>query len=253
VANQAIIDAIRPALRGLIAQGQALSSLPHDGVKGYLREVLIRAMIEPFLPPSVCVVTGTIVTLDGVRKARNEDDLVLFSKERMPLLMNLGKALIPLEGVVAQIEVKSKLSRGDVVAAAKAATELQMKSLVEHGAPGGLLFAYASDNTEQTEVRRLLSVLQSPEVNYQPVTGQATSPIQGICVATRGTWLLAGSGGQSGWWFVPPEDEKHLLAFASVISNTMYQTAPGRFGVGRYLLEDSWMSGPDPACPCLVQ
>jgi hypothetical protein len=233
MANQTIIQAITPALKALVAQGEALAGLNHEGVKGYLREALIKLMIEPFLPLSVSVLTGTIVCVTGERKERNEDDLVIFSRDRVPLLLNLGKALIPLEGVLAQIEVKSELKRSDVVKAAKSAIELQRLALPVHGSPAGLIFAYKSDNSVQSEASRLLDVLAN-EVRYQPGTGFTTSPIQAICIATRGTWMLTELHAQSGWWFVPPDNEKHLLAFASLISNTMYQSAPDRFGVGRY-------------------
>jgi hypothetical protein len=63
------------------------------------------------------LLTGTIVGANGEkRKARNEDDVVLFDHTLAPLLLRtLGRdAIIPITGVGAHIEIKSTLSLTDI-------------------------------------------------------------------------------------------------------------------------------------------
>src|SRR6266852_4745090 len=96
---------------GVIAEGEALSAVNHDGVKGRLREVLVKSAIEPFLPSSVVVRTGIILPRAGTRVIRNQDDVVIFHNEASPLLDDVEPALILLDGVLCHIEVKSKLTR----------------------------------------------------------------------------------------------------------------------------------------------
>lgn len=95
--NSAVIEAVTPRLLGTIAQGQAISRLSHSGVKGRLRELLVRELIEPFLPPGATVVTGTIVAPQCQRRVhRNQDDLVIFSHMLAPLLIGGAECVIPM-------------------------------------------------------------------------------------------------------------------------------------------------------------
>ena len=245
-----MVEAIIPRLQSIVVQAKALASIPHPGIKGRLRELFIQEMIKPFLPPSVDVLTGTIVSLRGEREHRTQDDLVLFSKEVAPLLMDLEQAIIPIEGVLAHIEVKSLLTREDLRKAASAALEL--RNLGENSAIASvaIIFAYDSDNTTGSDVERLLSVLT--EIKFSAGPGQSSSPIQMLCVATRGIWLLTRHNNRDGWWFVPPEDSKHLLTFASVISNYVYKSRGASSGIGKYFLDPNWLQGPQPECPIIV-
>lgn len=259
MAHKDMIEMVRPRLRGIMAQGEALAHLDHPGVKGRLREIFVQDMISPFLPPSVIVRTGTIVSLNGDRKQRNQDDVVLFSKERAPLLMDHHEqAVIPIEGVLAHIEVKSVLKKADLKNAVQAAVELRDMAVKQapieqapiEQAPVAIVFAYRSDMTNGSELDRLLDVLR--ETNFSVTPGQASCPVQMLCVATRGTWLLTKIGDREGWWFAPTEEERHLLTFASVVSNSIYKAQSGKHGVGDYLLDEKRLQGPSPECPVLV-
>lgn len=243
-----MIRYITPGLLNVVAEAEALSGIPHAGIMGRLREILLQNAIRPFLPPSVSVRTGTIISLDGDRKHRTQDDLVLFSREAAPLLLDSEQAIMPIEGVVAQIEVKSTLTRADVRDAILAAVEL--RELANGEAPAGLLFAYDSDLKKGPEDERLIDVLR--EVGFNADSGQAASPIQMVSVATRGTWLLVEKDGKSGWWFAPPDEARHLLTFISVISNTLYKKQGAKYGVGAYLLDPSWLQSPTTTFPVVV-
>lgn len=226
MANLMAIEILRPRLAGFRKQAKSFATLRHPGLKGRLREVLLREIIEPFLPPLVVVKTGTIVDSGGERKHRTQDDVVLFSRARAPLLWEAEDSIMPMEGVLATVDVKTKLTRRALRSAAGAAMELG-HPLVPHGGktPLGIVFAYTSDLKRKTsEARRLLDVLE--EIGFSPKPRHATSPIQLICVADRGTWVLTGAKDRSGWWFVKPDGEHHLLAFLSILSDTVYRPTP---------------------------
>ncbi|OGE26237.1 hypothetical protein A3H85_00500 [Candidatus Daviesbacteria bacterium RIFCSPLOWO2_02_FULL_40_8] len=252
MAHDAIIKIIRPRLKEIILQAKLFASLKHKGTIGRLREIAINNLIEPYLPPSVTIVTGTIVSPDKPREYQMQDDVVLFSKEKAPPFVSmLEQYVIPLSGVIAHIEVKSTLTYTDVKKAVLNAIEL--RDLAEGIAPIGIIFAYTSNLKNYTEVDRLLKTLK--EVNFTGVKGQASCPIQMICVADRGTWILLNLpeyGIKSGWYFVQAIKEQHLLAFISIISNHTYMSH-GSKGAGEYLLEPSWLTGPSPEYPVLIQ
>ena len=88
MADRRMIEIIRPRLLGLLAEGKAMAHLPHASMKGHLREVAIERMVKPFLPASVVAINGTIVAPNTHRVERNEDDIVLFSLDRAPVLVH---------------------------------------------------------------------------------------------------------------------------------------------------------------------
>lgn len=248
--SSGVRNIVRAKLAGLAAQGQAISSVVHNGVKGRLRELVVQQLIRPFLPPRIVPMTGAIVT-QVQRTERNEDDIVLFDKDRAPLLWDDERtALMPIEGVRAHVEVKSTLTAGDVRAAVRAAAEL-IRHQPEAEAPMGLLFAFDTDlevgssKYPDGDGSRLRDIVRD---NWTPSSGQCTSPIQLLCIAGRGTWILTRRQNDEGWFFVPARDDQELLAFASVISNACYGNG---LGAGRHLLEPSWLSGPNPPAPMI--
>jgi hypothetical protein len=155
-----------------------------------------------------------------------------------------GCALIPVESVVGHIEVKSTLNAADIAAAVQAAGELVQISV--GSAPVGLVFAFNSDlaGDRRTELDRLLS---ARETHWRHRPGFAWSPIQALCVVGKGCWLHTIREGQEGWNKVEPQDEREVLTFASVLSNTLF----GQVGVGAgaYLLDDEWLGSPILKCP----
>lgn len=250
MANRSMIELMLPRMAAFRAQAEGLKKIDHNWIKGRLREILLSQIIEPFLPPSVAALTGTIVSEDGRRReARNQDDIVLFSRERAPVLLELGEqCVMPVGGVMMHVEVKSTLTAGDIRDAVAAACELSEMS--SGTAPGAIIFGLTSDAEKKSEAERLLDVLRDEKVVPRP--GQATSPIQCICVADRGLWTLSEANGRSGWWFVPIEEERHLLTLVSLVSNTMYREFGTSAGVGSHLLDVGWLQGPDPECERVV-
>ena len=108
MAAPAVIDLVRAHFANLKQYSNSLAVVHHDGVRGTLREILAESLLAPYLPPTVELLTGTILGADGQRrKARNEDDVVLFDHTWAPLLLRTrGRdAIIPISGVRAHIEL----------------------------------------------------------------------------------------------------------------------------------------------------
>ncbi len=251
--NQTAIDIFSARSRALKGEATALGTLAHQGVKGTARELLLRQLLSPLLPPQVQAQTGTIIDWGPVKRSeRNQDDVVLFNATMAPLLWDEpGCAIMPIQGVVAHIEVKSTLTDAEVKAAVRAAGELV--GMGQGTAPASLIFAYASDisGEKTTELDR---VLRAIDAHWHPSPGQATSPVQCICVADIGCWLLAEhpTTKQAGWFFVEPQEEREVLAFVSVVSNYLFLRHHSVHGAGAYLLDMAWLQGPVVACPVLV-
>jgi len=115
-------------------------------------------------------------------------------------------------------------------------------------APAGLIFAYGSEIGREHHIPDLLmDALRLAD--YRPASGQATCPIQGVCVLGRGTWLLIQREAAAGWYEVRAEDDHELLAFISVISNYAFGNG---MGLGTHVLDTAWLCGPNPEMPAIV-
>ena len=79
----------------------------HKNILGDAREFVIREILTRFLPSSVLIGTGIIVDSNG--KPSNQIDIILY-RQNFPIFRSLGSQdTFLLEGVLATIEVKSKL------------------------------------------------------------------------------------------------------------------------------------------------
>lgn len=98
-------------------QAEVAGLLTHSGEVGSARELFIREFLARFLPRSIVVGHGEIVDGDGQRS--RQQDVVLY-RGNFPIIHTLGEASLFLaEGVLATVEVKSKLDTREVERAAK--------------------------------------------------------------------------------------------------------------------------------------
>jgi len=248
-----VINLVRARFANIKQYSDALGGVQHAGLRGRFREILAESLLLPYLPPTIEVLTGTIIGWDGQeRKARNEDDLVLFDQTWAPLLLRTrGRdALIPITGVRAHIEVKSVLRLSDLDDSLNAAKELI--GISPSPAPIGLIFAFASDIGGNHRLPALLQE-RSDRIGYRPVSEQTTCPLQCVCILGRGCWFLMENKElkkSAGWYEVKPEEDRELLAFVCILSNTMFDN---RRGLGTHVLDPTWLVGPNPAMPVTVQ
>lgn len=250
MASPQVIDFVRARLGNVKACAATLGAVAHSGLRGRLREILAQDLLSPYLPPQIELLTGVIVGASNEqRRERNEDDIVLFDHDWAPLLLKTrGRdSIIPVTGVRAHIEVKSTLTLADLKNAVAAAVEINGLALGE--APAGLVFAYGTEIGNNHHIPDLL-LKELESIGYQARPGQTPCPIQGVCILGRGSWFLTEVNDKSGWYQVDATDDKELLAFVSIVSNFAF--ANGR-GLGTHVLDASWLRGPSPSSPLVVQ
>lgn len=97
------------------ASFEGLTSLiEHKGAKGTAREDIVRKFLSDYLPEAFEIGTGEIVDLSGKRS--DQTDLVIFDRLNCPKLVQAGDIRIyPAEGVLAVIEVKTKLDSNSLI------------------------------------------------------------------------------------------------------------------------------------------
>jgi hypothetical protein len=207
-------------IRYALEASRAVAELEHQGLKGAIREVLIADLFQPLLPADIGVATGVLVSSFDERQSAQQDIIVFDRRILPPILFEQGPAIIPIESVLAVIEVKSRLT----------ATELQKA----HANVASVRDLFMVQNENQAEVTSapmtLLFALDTDLVvggiterdRYVSYFGDGPPTIRGICVAGRCFWVpqtpvkidkitgdhttLDGAEFHDDWWEVKADD-----------------------------------------------
>ncbi len=125
---------------------------------------------------------------------------------------------------------------------------VEISQAVGDPAPAGLLFAYGSDIGREHHIPDLL-LRELQAAGYRSNKGQTPCTIQGGCILGRGSLFLTKVNRISGWYEVKAEDDREILAFLSIVSNSLLGN--GR-GIGTHVLDTAWLIGPNPVSHFLV-
>ena len=111
---------LRAALRGLSMRLRAslgASSVLSDSLtKGELREEDIVAAFRPFVPHRYDIVKGIVISPDGDES--DPQDIIIYDTSVVPTVLGAGNTrVVPIEGVVAVIQVKSNASKENIAGA----------------------------------------------------------------------------------------------------------------------------------------
>ena len=101
-------------LESIIAQADSLGSVTHPTLKGELRELLIVDLFERFLTQDFGVGSGQII--NQKEELSHQIDIIIYDKGILPPFIqfrNLG--IYPAEAVIAIIEVKSQLTKENII------------------------------------------------------------------------------------------------------------------------------------------
>jgi hypothetical protein len=180
----------------MVDAARALIGVQHKGLKGRLREVVIRDLLRPLFPTDIGLGSGEIV--DTQDRHSTEQDIVIYDKAILPpFLLEERDGLFPVESVLYTIEVKSVLDSGGLRKSHQDAKQLDdfYYAAGEYNSddcpiPGTCeriipcVFAFASDlsGNGADEVERYDGIWQ--EDSDEPV-------IRVLCVVDRDTWS---------WW-----------------------------------------------------
>jgi hypothetical protein len=178
-----------------VGAARAVKGISHSGLKGRLREIVIRDLLRPLLPSDVGLGTGQIIT--AINQYSQEQDVVLFDRSILPPILHEGTTgIFPIESVLFAIEVKSTLTAERLKSSNESANQLRSLEYFpgefdDSGKPIQLstkrlipaILAFDSDLSEtgKTELER-----------FKEIWGGSTDepPIQMLCVVGRGlsTW-----------------------------------------------------------------
>ena len=230
---------ISAKIGGILKQAEELDDIPHEGLRGRFRELLVAGILEPLLPPTCAVLHGTVIDSKGERfrpivtdkeKKKTEDDVLVVDKEVLPSFhFSAGEGIVPLEAVLARIEVKTELNSTNLKDALSGARQFRRLHLEFPPTPQGQalqgIFAFRSDLTKKSEYARLKEALaHDPPDSVQP-------EVQGICVVRRGFWYYGPreKDGADAWRSIRA-DKSHseVLSFIGGLMNTLPEIRAAR-------------------------
>jgi hypothetical protein len=168
----------------------AAQELGHAGVRGRAREVFAKDLLTPFLSPNVATCSGLVVDSEGGHS--RQVDVIVYDRALIPTLLFTGEeGVVPIESVLATIEVKSALSRQELRDAIENAHSVKrlrpkymevMGEVPEKSSPICCTFAFRSDCAAERELARLNEIVR--EVN-ETADHKVYVPLSGLCVGDR--------------------------------------------------------------------
>lgn len=211
--NHAYKSLFASRIAGAIGTATAARAVAHAGDKGRIREILIRDLFRPLLPADIGVGTGHVVTSND--KQSPEQDVIIYDRRILPPVMFETLGLVPLESVLATVEVKSTLNNTELQKAYNNAKIIdcypylhgkrdeKTKQQVSHDVQRVITAVFALDSDlaagRMTELDR-----------YQALHPSGDSPIKQICVCGRGYWFFDNPK----WSFVEPDQTyREVLCF----------------------------------------
>ena len=170
-----------------LSRSRAAEELHHPGLRGRAREIFVKDLLFPFLNPTFGVCTGIVVDSEG--ESSKQIDIIIFDKSLIPSLMLTGEeGIVPYESVLGTIEIKSKLSKPELVKAVDNARSVKnltgkfqevMPETPIKSSPICCIFAYSSTCSTASENNRLQEIVTKfNSENERPVY----VPISGLCI-----------------------------------------------------------------------
>lgn len=239
--NETYYELVLSRVRAAVDAAQSVQTIGHDGLKGRLREIVIRDLLRPTLPADIGLGTGEIVT--AVNKKSSEQDVVMYDKRILPpIVMEGASGIFPIESVLYTIEVKSKLTATELEAAHKnaarlAALEYRPGIHTENGIPlshdykklVSCIFAFYSDltGTRKSEVER-----------YNEDRGEKPPAITVLCVVGKGYWIWKWNENRWHQPLVFDDAFGEVIGFIAGVMNTYRILSASRWDprLGMYLL-----------------
>ncbi|MCK4654311.1 MAG: hypothetical protein KAU01_07695 [Candidatus Cloacimonetes bacterium] len=108
--NELIKNYMSAKIKGLIAEAIALKDMEHKVTKGRLRELFITRLLNKLLTSQLSFGSGVIINQYGVES--KQTDIIIYDNSILPPFIeeeNIG--VYPVECVLATIEVKSNLTK----------------------------------------------------------------------------------------------------------------------------------------------
>ena len=235
-------------------------AIKHNGLVGQEGEKIVATFLRERLPSSIGVTTGEVLDVEGGRS--RQTDVVLFDAMRTPMLFTgEGKDthVVPAEGVLAVIEVKTRLRSSDLEGCLANCRSVKQRVQtayfpqpiqIRHVAYGQewddlpiffYVFGAASDNLYAKALNDLQADVPVHEridmlcCLDRDVTANAGIDITGGTEALK-TVISARSLPKGG--LADIETPMPLLVWYAMLASTVMQTGTRPIGITRYVAED---------------
>ena len=110
-------------IRGLVERSLDLSKLDHRVTKGELRELFVSNTLKAFLTKQFDIGSGIIINQKG--KQSNQTDIIIYDNRILPPFIKEQQiGVYPAESVIATIEIKSKLTKSELLKSEESAKKL---------------------------------------------------------------------------------------------------------------------------------
>ena len=212
------------SINGAVAEAAAAAEMDHKYLRGRLREIAVRGIINPWLTSTYSTGTGKVADCNG--NMSGEIDILIFANDTIPALLfsEDGFGLYPCESCLATIEVKSTLNATELKSSlVSSAGFSKMKyvsgRLSEEGSETidqdiigvtHCLFAFGSDIAGD-ELERYLKYANPNE----------SRRLDMFCVVGKGFWVNAREkNGEHKWKKVDASIEfEEVVSFCSILSS----------------------------------
>jgi len=233
--NRFFQDFVAAKAGKLVAESHLAKAIEHNGLKGAFREYTLGNFIRDFLPITHGIGSGSIQ--DSLGTQSPESDVIIWQQDLLPpALFSSEKGVFPIEACRYWFEVKSTVSRQEIInSIAKAKKVLSLMPLENYDPPLlpriiPVFFAYNSDVSDPDELKRFIEV----EANFY-----GNPCFAAICIVGKGYWTYAMSGLRSSnkpQWMVFPSDENHyeIVSLLAGILNTL--SGRNRPSFGYYIM-----------------
>jgi hypothetical protein len=236
--NPLFRDVVVARIRGALQESAALNRISHQGMKGHIREILLRDLFRPLFPSDIGAGTGKVIASHG--EESSEVDVVVFDRRILPPITYEGSVgLFLIESVLYAIEVKTKLWPADIRSAHENAKLLF--SIKDRYLSG---WHDADDAPIQQPVNLLVPALfalasssATPEgARYDSVRGEEDPSIRAFCVVGKGYWDWSELGEWRRWG--DDGEYSEVVHFIGHVFNSLSKIAQSRGfpRLGNYLL-----------------
>lgn len=153
--QELVISNIQKALKDY----EAAENYNHPGLKGRAREIFVTNLLKPFLNPTFGICTGIVI--DSNNNQSKQIDIIIYDKNVLPpSMLNDNEGIIPIESVLATIEVKTNLDSEELSNSIENARSIKFlkpkfKRTNIKNSPVYCIFAFKSNLTEKSEKKDL--------------------------------------------------------------------------------------------------
>ena len=200
--NKVYRDIVLARVQAAVYAAEAMRAIGHRGLRGQLREIVIRDLFRPLVNADIGFGTGEIVSKDGQQSG--QQDIIMCDRRILsPIVLEQNTGVFPIESVLYVIEVKSILTAGGL--------EKSHRNAVTLGT-----FRYASGRYDDrgqlipSQVGQLVYTVFAFGTNlkagrkndltrYLEICREQPPPIRAICVVGNGYWWWSEKKGWQEW------------------------------------------------------